>query len=61
MNWDSKPTHKLTIGFLEWYRDQLKDCPAPIWEIEQYRFPVSKKARIKKKWRKDLRNWRLST
>lgn len=32
---------------------------SPGWE--QFRFPRSKRCRIRKKWRKDLRNWRTAS
>jgi hypothetical protein len=30
----------------------------PTTRFEQFKFPRSKKSRIRKKWRKDMRNWR---
>lgn len=35
--------------------------PTPyLTERKQFRFPASKKGRIRKKWRKETRNWRTS-
>jgi hypothetical protein len=42
-------------------RDMMMAAPIPNFYYEIWRFPRSKKKRIRKKWRNDIRNWRLIT
>lgn len=51
------------ISALETYRDRglpIAIAPGPLKRVEreQFRFPRSKKRRIRKKWTRDPRNWR---
>lgn len=58
---------QLTMASIREAMDRLKDLPkvpAPVRIVsspgmmEQFRFPRSKGKRLRKKWRKDRRNWR---
>lgn len=48
----------MTIDDLLRYRDHLKTVPEFEIYLVQYRFPRSRKHRIRRKWSRNLRNYR---